>query len=149
MIMDRPAPGTRGHDYENAWRTEMESRRDTRYSITERLRRSTNISDIECELDLSGIVRCRARDISLKGVGFEMTHFTSSIVSEAKPGTKIITRVYFGGDSIMAGSIMSWCSVVEDGGRLVFRGGLMFDVISSEDRLRLYDLIGRMREDAV
>ncbi|MCU0848953.1 MAG: PilZ domain-containing protein [Spirochaetes bacterium] len=91
-------------------------------------------------------IRGRPVDISLKGIGVEIPDLTPQQAERLRGPGELFINLHLGDDAISAGVKKAWFVVREDGGRILFKGGLSIDVISPQDRLKLHGFIEGIRK---
>lgn len=118
-------------------------RRETRYSLSDEIR-DHYCSRESCyvEIELDAPVRGTIVDISLSGLGFEVEDPAPQAYERLQGDDSYIIRIQLGGEACMAEARKAWLSP----GAGTIKGGVVFNVMSHEDRTRLSQFIEEMRK---
>jgi hypothetical protein len=123
----------------------MEQRNTQRYTFTDILLHEQQISEISCSFDFDPDVRGRVVDISLTGFGIEIRNLTGIQAEKLETLNTYLITLAFGTDSLMAGVKSIWKKMMFEGGYMIFKQGVLIDLISPEDRLSLSGVIEKIR----
>ncbi|MFH0974808.1 MAG: hypothetical protein V1874_03380 [Spirochaetota bacterium] len=122
-----------------------EKRKFKRFEISEYVK-DDNFKDIEIEINSDRIYRLKVIDINVNGIGYsiEETEALSGIDEFAKM-TNYYINIIFSDKSILAEGKKVWSSITGGAGRRTLKGGLVFSIISPEDRLYIAKYINSLR----
>jgi hypothetical protein len=85
-------------------------------------------------------IPCRIVDINPGGIGFETYKPDPVLVRALEGGGNLIIKLYFGEETLMFGVTAAWHTMVGESPGIL-KGGLRIDVITPEDRLKVYEFI--------
>ncbi|OHD70602.1 MAG: hypothetical protein A2W19_03435 [Spirochaetes bacterium RBG_16_49_21] len=123
----------------------MDYREASRYAISDVALHKYDIDEVSCGFDFDQSLRGRVVDISLKGLGIEIDNLNSIQTQKVKNLDKYLLTIKFGDDTILAGVKSIWSQVLHGNGNMLFKGGVLIDLISTEDRLTLWGIIEKIR----
>jgi hypothetical protein len=123
----------------------MEYREIDRYAISDAVLDAYALKEVSCEFDFDRSLRGRVVDISLKGLGIEIGDL--NIIQSRKIGNldKYLLNIIFGEVSILAGVKSVWSQELPTEESLMLKAGVLIDLISTEDRLKLSEIIEKIR----
>jgi hypothetical protein len=103
------------------------------------------MNEVSCEFDFDRSLRGRVMDISLKGLGIEIHGL--NVIQSRKIGSldKYLLTITFGKVSILAGVKSVWSHELPGEGSVMFKAGVLIDLISTEDRLKLSEIVEKIR----
>ena len=90
-------------------------------------------------------VKGRITDINLNGIGFEVNNLESEVLVEFKKSEGFFIKLYYGSEFLVAGVSPMWGNQETDENKKVYKGGFRIDVISPEEKLKLFDVIEKIR----
>jgi hypothetical protein len=122
----------------------MEKRNSYRYALDEG-HSSVSQGDIVVELDVFGLVRARAVDISLFGLGLVINDISEKQIENFKTLDEMYLKLHYGSDMILLGVKSAWNRLLSESGKLVFKSGVKITLISPEDKLKLSRIIEKIR----
>jgi hypothetical protein len=124
----------------------MDKRTEKRHSVPGF--NSHSKSPIECrvEFDLNGLGTGRITDLSPSGIGFEIDSNGPEKNDELQALETFFIKIFFNSEFILAGARIAWLRTLRTDGSTVLKGGLEFDIMSAEDRIRLIDIIENVRK---
>lgn len=120
-----------------------EKRKNIRYEISEYIKE--NFKDIYIEIKADNVYRAEVSDISMNGLGFFIEDNKDYNFDELNKMTNYFIKIIFSDKEILTEVTKAWGVIVSKGTKKVLQGGLIFSVISSEDRLYLADYINSLR----
>ncbi len=122
----------------------MELRKHERVPVSEKLFRRPDDERLFFEFD-SGSIPARIVDINQDGIGFEVYSPHLLVIDDIARAGESFISLNLGETRIIAGITVAWHRQErgENGG--VCRGGLRINMISPEDRLKLYERIESIR----
>lgn len=123
----------------------MELRKTARYTLTGIEERRPDIGEISCAFDFDPKLNGRLVDLGLGGFGIEVHGLNGSQAETIKNLDTFMITINFGSESMMAGVKNAWHRIIFEGGNMFLKCGLAIDVISPEDRLKLSEIIEKIR----
>jgi len=124
----------------------MDKRERERLNLKGAGQRDSGIGDLVVEIDLNkGPLRGRVVDVSLKGLGIELNELAKDQLEEVKDFNDYFVKIFYGGDSVLAGVKNIWNSIQKEDGAFLFRGGILITIISPEDNLKLQSFVEKFR----
>jgi len=126
----------------------MPKREDKRYSISDFISGVKGSNRVDCIFNLSEKIEGRAVDISLSGLGYEIRDINDDRLKELTKSTDMYIDLVFDSESILVGVKNVWNTVTKEQSVNVCRGGLRFEIIADDVRLRLNEHIRAMRDAA-
>ncbi|HRZ28470.1 MAG TPA: hypothetical protein P5346_09840 [Spirochaetota bacterium] len=126
----------------------MEKRRDNRFYLRDS-DPSLNERDIYVELDINGVIRASAIDISLFGLGLVIHEINERQIENFKSMDEVFIKLYMGSEVMFLGVKSVWNRLLSEAGKMVFKSGVRINIISPEDKLKLSTLIEKMRNARV
>ncbi|HOO72592.1 MAG TPA: hypothetical protein PK926_12590 [Spirochaetota bacterium] len=126
----------------------MEKRKNNRFNVNEVVPPGSE-PDIYVELDLNGMIRGRAIDISLFGLGLIIDEINEKQIEAFRTMEEVFMKLYYGGEIILLGVKNVWNRLLSESGKMVFKSGVKINIISPEDKLKLSSLIEKMRNARV
>lgn len=120
-----------------------EIRQDKRYSISEYLK--DELRNIYIEIMIDKPVRADITDISMNGLGFEIKKFNEDDRKQIEKTGNFFINIHVAGEKILIDSKKTWGAVVKVKEDNVYRGGLMYKMVSPGDRLILLKFLEKMR----
>lgn len=123
----------------------MEYREIDRHEISDAVLDTYALNEVSCEFDFDRSLRGRVMDISLKGLGIEIHGL--NVIQSRKIGSldKYLLTITFGKVSILAGVKSVWSHELPGEGSVMFKAGVLIDLISTEDRLKLSEIVEKIR----
>ena len=119
----------------------MDKRNEKRYSISEYLDNIVSKEDCTLEFDCNGVIIAKSVDISMSGIGFEISDIESAQIEAIQNNDGFYIKIYIAKEVLFADAKKIWSAVVKTDGETVLKGGLTFSVISPEDRIKLSKFI--------
>jgi hypothetical protein len=92
-----------------------------------------------------GQTRVQIADISSTGVGFEI-ELSEYLGMDVQDNTEVQIKMFYPGGTISANAKVIWNFIIEADDLEIMKGGLMFTVLSPEQREKLSDLIDSFRK---
>ena len=123
-----------------------EGRKDRRYSISEYL--EDEFRNVYIEIMAEPPVRAVITDISMNGLGFEIPEGETDAVKKIEVADKFFINIHLGGEVILIDTKKTWGSVVKGKDGTVYQGGVIFTMISPNDRLTLLKFLENVRKRA-
>ena len=123
----------------------MEQRRAERYVIAESIAGKNRIGDAYCEFDFNETLRGRLVDMSLSGMGIVVDNLNGSALQEIKQQESFMITIRVGADAFAAGVKSVWKQVLYESGNMILRCGVSIEIISDKDRLKLSEIIMKIR----
>lgn len=123
----------------------MDLRRAERYSITEDIDGKSRVGEVYCEFDFNKTLRARLVDLSLSGMGIIIDNLNGTTLQEIRGQENFMMTIHVGEDAIVAGVRSAWHRVMYESGNMILKGGVSIEVISTQDRLRLSEIILKIR----
>lgn len=112
-----------------------EKRKDSRYSISEYL--EDEFRNVNIEIMTDPPVRAFITNISMNGLGFEIPDGKADAGKKIEGDDKFYINIHIGGDIILVNTKKIWGAVVKVKKGTVYQGGVMFTMVSPNDRLIL------------
>jgi hypothetical protein len=124
----------------------MDKRAEIRYSVPIIDKHSKAAIECRVEFDLDGLGIGRIVDLSPSGIGFEIDDIGPERNDELLALETFFIKIFINKEFILAGARIAWLRTMKTDGSPVLKGGLEFDIMSAEDRIRLIDLIDNIRK---
>ena len=122
----------------------MDKRQAARFSLTSD-RDSLRKNDVYFEFELNGVIRGIAVDVSLLGIGLIIYDITEKQIENLKKMDEIFIKLFFEDDIMLVGVKNVWNRLISEAGKIVFKSGVRINIISTEDKLKLANLVERLR----
>jgi hypothetical protein len=119
----------------------MDNRKGSRYEISEYIN-DNFCKDIHLEIKNDIAFNPVVIDISMYGIGFSIEENVDVFDSL----TDFFININFCDRTVLAEVKKVWSVRTEESGRKLLKGGLVFSVLSPEDRLYLADYLNAMRK---
>ena len=120
-----------------------EVRKDRRYSISEYL--EDEFRNVYVEIMANPPVRAVITDISMNGLGFVIPEDEKEGRKNVEQADKFFINIHLGGEIILLDTIKTWGSAVKVKEGTVYRGGVLFTMVSPNDRLTLHKFLENIR----
>jgi hypothetical protein len=124
----------------------MDKRAEKRYPVPEYNKHSKTAIECRIEFDLNGLGTGRIIDLSPSGIGFEIDGIGPERNGELLALETFFIKIFINKEFILAGARIAWLRTMKTDGSPVLKGGLEFDIMSADDRIRLIDLIENIRK---
>jgi hypothetical protein len=122
----------------------MDKRKDNRFYLSE-ADPSLDERDVYVELDVNGIIRGSAVDISVFGLGLVIHEINERQIENFRTMNEVFIKLFMGPEVILLGVKSVWNRLLSESGNMVFKSGVKINIISPEDKLKLSGLIEKMR----
>lgn len=103
---------------------------------------------LRLQVDVSGFLEGTILNISHSGIGFEIEDVNPLQVEEFLLKERVYVKLDTGGDEIFMECRIVWTNVTEREGLMVVRGGMDFDLISGQDRMKIIAIVEKLRDSA-
>lgn len=123
----------------------MELRKTPRITLPDVEDRRTGADGISCSFDFDPNLSGKLTDIGPGGFGIEIHGLNGSQAETVKKLDTFMMTINFEEDSMMAGVKNVWHRVIFEGGNMFIKCGVAIDVISPQDRLKLSEIIEKIR----
>ena len=125
----------------------MESRSEKRYKPS-RVTEGSPGANYAFQFDIDErLIQGVITDISLKGIGGKIEAFSGDFYKRLKASNDLFIKILTGGDVILAGVKLVWL-VKDHSHQNTLYGGFAFSILSPEDRVKLYSIIQKNRENS-
>lgn len=122
----------------------MEYRKYTRYGLNE----PSEPEELSLEIELDPPVLGKPSDISLSGLGFEFSGLTFLQMEAIKSIGSFFLKLNFGSAHFLVSVSKVWEIADQLDGKFRVRGGVRFDLMSGEDRVKLSGFIEKIRNSS-
>ncbi len=126
----------------------MEIRNDRRFQIIENLKGGISINDVKVEMELAGPVGGRIVDISSSGLGFRVENADPALFKLEADKT-LFVKIIIMDEVLLVEAKLAWFSGKKAGDTLIINGGLRFEILSNEDRMKLSKIIENIRKNQI
>ena len=122
-----------------------EKRKSKRYEISEYIK-DNYFQDVRVEINTNMLFKPEIIDISMNGLGFAIKKYDDSVnLDEFDKLSNFFINIYFFNKVILSEVKKIWSIIIEEEGNKVLKGGLIFSVMSPEDRLHLAEYFNNIR----
>ena len=122
-----------------------EKRKSKRYEISEYIK-DNYFQDVRVEINTNMLFKPEIIDISMNGLGFAIKKYDDSVnFDEFDKLSTFFINIYFFNKVILSEVKKIWSIIIEEEGNKVLKGGLIFSVMSPEDRLHLAEYFNNIR----
>jgi len=122
-----------------------EKRKSKRYEISEYIK-DNYFQDVRVEINTNMLFKPEIIDISMNGLGFAIKKYDDSVnLDEFDKLSTFFINIYFFNKVILSEVKKIWSIIIEEEGNKVLKGGLIFSVMSPEDRLHLAEYFNNIR----
>lgn len=122
-----------------------EKRKSKRYEISEYIK-DNYFQEVRVEINTDVLFKPEIIDISMNGLGFAIKKYDDSInLDEFDKLSNFFINIYFFDKVILTEVKKIWSIIIEEAGNRVLKGGLVFSVMSPEDRLHLAEYFNNIR----
>lgn len=123
----------------------MTSRDAERFAYNDFISSDLDSGDIYIEFEFLDNLKGTIIDISLKGVGFEVTGISSENAEILSKEKDYFLKIHAGEEFFLAGVQNRWYVLDTSQGSLVYKGGVELQILSLEDSVKLNELISALR----
>lgn len=122
-----------------------EKRKSKRYEISEYIK-DNYFQEVSVEINTDVLFKPEIIDISMNGLGFAIKECDDSVnLDEFDKLNNFFINIYFFDKVILSEVKKIWSIIIEEEGNRVLKGGLVFSVMSPEDRLHLAEYFNNIR----
>jgi hypothetical protein len=121
-----------------------EKRKNIRYEISEYIKEES-FNDISLEIKTDRIYIPRITDISINGLGYAFEENDSINLDDFDKLENYFISINFVNKVILVEVKKIWSVIIQKAGKKILTGGLVFSVISPEDRLTIAKYINTIR----
>lgn len=122
-----------------------EKRKSKRYEISEYIK-DNYFQEVSVEINTDVLFKPEIIDISMNGLGFAIKEYDDSVnLDEFDKLSNFFINIYFFDKVILSEVKKIWSIIIEEEGNRVLKGGLVFSVMSPEDRLHLAEYFNNIR----
>ena len=126
----------------------MELRKLGRYNLSEYIKDKFGGSEIPFCIKDRDDHRGRVIDISLKGFGIEIPGEKEDFITFVKNQEVFIVQIILLEETIEVRAKKMWFELFQVEEKNIYRGGLIFEEISPEDRLIISNFVDKMRSNS-
>jgi hypothetical protein len=123
----------------------MELRNVTRFNLPDPDGAEFLIEDVRFEIDKIEHIRGKAMDINLHGMGMIIEDITREKAGHIEGLSTFYMKIFLGNEVMMIGVKKMWHKLIVENGKHVYKGGVKFEIISSDDRLKLSRFLENIR----
>jgi hypothetical protein len=121
-----------------------EKRKNIRYEISEYIKEES-FNDISLEINTDRIFIPRVTDISINGLGYALDEHDSINLDEFDKLENYFININLINKMILVEVKKIWSIIIQKRGKRILTGGVVFSVISPEDRLTIAKYINTIR----
>ncbi len=148
ILVDASLGGAISCSWKKRWGFEMNRRSVPRFSPMSSLKGKMSKESLRLQVDVSGFLEGTILNISHSGIGFEIEDVNPLQVEEFLLKERVYVKLDTGGDEIFMECRIVWTNVTEREGLMVVRGGMDFDLISGQDRMKIIAIVEKLRDSA-
>lgn len=121
-----------------------QNRQDRRYSIGDYLQKEYHNLHVEVLLDPP--IRAEVSDISMNGLGFEIPGVEADVQERLEGADKFHMKIHVAESTILIEAKKTWGAMLSGKDGNIFKGGVMFAMVSPEDRIVLLNFLDKIRK---
>ena len=126
----------------------MASREAERFEYSNLISNDPVLEDIYIEFEFLDNLKGIIVDISLKGVGFEISGISDENAEALSKEDQYFLKIHTGDEFFLAGVQNRWYVVDRSQDSLVYKGGVELKILSPEDSVQLNRLISLLRSSS-